>query len=100
MTDQPPSQTLLLDIYERLGGIQVSLKSIERLESKLDRTEVEHEKRLKDLDDKVAALEKFESRIGAYIWLGGSIVAGVLALLFEGIKYWLPSKDAVSKLFH
>ena|SRR6185312_6387749 len=95
-----PSQTLLLDIYERLGGIQVSLKSIERLEAKLDKTEADQEEKFVKLDERVAVLEKFESRIGAYIWVGGSIVSGVLFFLFEGLKYLLPSKEAISKLFH
>jgi len=61
--------TILLDIYERLGAIEAKLENVER-----------HEPR-------IVSLEKFEGRVGAYIWLGGSIASGVLFFLWEGLKY-------------
>jgi len=61
--------TILLDIYERLGGIEAKLEAGK-----------DHEKR-------ISKLERFEGRVGAYIWLGGGIVSGVLFMLVEGIKY-------------
>jgi hypothetical protein len=73
MTDQT---TILLDIYERLG----------KIEAKLEATDG-HESRIQNL-------EKFEGRVGAYIWLGGSIASGVLFFLWEGIRYGL------DKFFH
>jgi hypothetical protein len=66
-------QTILLDIYERLGGIEAKLAATK---------EQEHEAR-------IAKLERFEGRVGAYIWLGGSIASGVLFFLWEGIRYGL-----------
>lgn len=68
--------TILLDIYERLGAIETELKQIKKLE------------------DEVADLKEFKSRIGAYIWLGGSVASGVLFLLYNGLKY------AVDKWLH
>jgi len=72
MTDKTET-TILLDIYERLGTIETKLEMIK---------EQEHEPR-------IAKLEQFESKVSAYIWLGGSIVSGVLFFLWEGIKYGL-----------
>lgn len=63
--------TILLDIYERLGGIEAKLEATK---------EQEHEAR-------ITKLERFEGRVGAYIWLGGSIASGVLFFLWEGLKY-------------
>jgi hypothetical protein len=61
--------TILLDIYERLGKIETKIKFVEK-----------HEPRIE-------SLEKFEGRVGAYLWLGGSVVSGVLFLLYKGIEY-------------
>jgi hypothetical protein len=72
MTDKTET-TILLDIYERLGAIETKLEMIK---------EQEHEPR-------IAKLEQFENKVSAYIWLGGSIVSGVLFFLWEGIKYGL-----------
>jgi hypothetical protein len=68
MTDKTDT-TILLDIYQRLGSIEAKLEAVEK-----------HEPRL-------VKLERFEGRVGAYIWIGGGVVAGALSLLFEGIKY-------------
>jgi hypothetical protein len=65
----PTETTILLDIYERLGKIETKLEHVEKLE------------------DKIKDLEDFKSRVGAYLWLGGSIASGALFLLYEGIKY-------------
>ena len=65
--------TILLDIYERLGAIENELKSINE-----DHGETKSE--LKDL-------KEFKSRVGAYIWMGGSIASGALFLLYNGLKY-------------
>jgi hypothetical protein len=70
MTDKTDT-TILLDIYQRLGGIEAKLEA-----------GADHEKRISNL-------EKFEGRVGAYIWLGGSIASGALFMLWEGIKYGL-----------
>src|ERR1700743_1974374 len=99
MTNHPPSQTVLLDIYERLGGIEATLNAFGKLESRIERMEVKFEAKINKLDEQTADLEKFESRIAAYIWLGGSIVSGVLFFLWEGLKWFLP-KDAITRLFH
>ena len=64
-------KTILLNIYERLGAIENQLKHVEK-----------HEPR-------IANLERFEGRVGAYIWLGGSVASGVLFFLWEGVKYAL-----------
>lgn len=68
--------TILLDIYERLGGIEAQIKASSG-----------HEAR-------IAKLERFEGRVGAYIWLGGSIASGVLFFLWEGLRF------AADKWFH
>ena len=65
--------SILLDIYERLGAIEAKLEATK---------EQKHETR-------IVRLERFEGRVGAYIWLGGSIASGVLFFLWEGIKYGL-----------
>jgi len=65
--------SILLDIYERLGGIEAKLEATK---------EQKHEAR-------IAKLERFEGRVGAYIWLGGSIASGVLFMLWEGLKFGL-----------
>lgn len=61
--------TILLDIYERLGAIEAKLENVEKLEPR------------------IVKLERFEGKVGAYIWLGGSIASGVLFFLWQGIKY-------------
>jgi len=63
--------TILLDIYERLGSIEAKMGAVEKYEPR------------------IVQLEKFEGKISAYIWVGGSIVSGVLFFLWEGIKYVL-----------
>lgn len=93
------NQTILLDIYERLGGIEASLKSVDRIEVQIEKMESQLEDKIAKLDIRTDNLEKFESRIAAYIWVGGSIVSGVLFFLWEGLKYLIP-KDAIYKLFH
>ena len=65
--------TILLDIYERLGAIENQLKSINK----------DHEETKAELKD----LKEFKSRLGAYIWVGGSIASGALFLLYNGLKY-------------
>lgn len=67
--------TILLNIYERLGAIESQLKSLTKA----------HE----DTETDVKELKRFESRVGAYIWIGGSIASGVLFFLWEGLKYLL-----------
>lgn len=71
MVSGETNTSILLDIYQRLGGIEAKLENVK-----------DHEKRL-------GKLERFEGRVGAYIWLGGSIASGVLFFLWEGIKYGL-----------
>ena len=66
-------KTILLDIYERLGAIENQLKSINR----------DHEETKAEIKD----LKEFKSRLGAYIWVGGSIASGALFLLYNGLKY-------------
>ena len=61
--------TILLNIYERLGKIETQLEHLEKLENEVD------------------DLKQFKSRVGAYIWLGGSIASGVLFFLYEGLKF-------------
>lgn len=72
--------TILLDIYERLGTIEQQLRGLTKDH---DAMEIE----LNDLKD-------FKSKIGAYIWMGGLLVSGVLTLLWQGIKY------AADRWFH
>lgn len=67
------SDTILLDIYERLGAIENELKSLK--------------KKNDDSDVEIKELKEFKNRIAAYIWLGGSIASGVLFFLYEGVKY-------------
>jgi hypothetical protein len=93
------NQTILLDIYERLGGIEASLKSVEKIETQIEKMETQLEAKIAKLDERTDDLERFESRIAAYIWIGGSIVSGVLFFLWEGLKYFIP-KDFFYKLFH
>lgn len=75
MTDKTET-TILLDIYERLGAIEAKLEAVEK-----------HEPR-------IIKLERFEGRVGAYLWLGGSVVSGALFLLWEGLRY------GIDKWFH
>ena len=70
---QQTQTTILLDIYERLGAIENELKIISK-EREADRIDI-------------SSLKEFKSRISAYIWLGGSIISGVLFFLWEGLKY-------------
>lgn len=67
--------TILLDVYERLGAIETTLKSLNESH--------------KTMDGDVEDLKQFKGRVAAYLWLGGSIVSGVLFFLWEGIKYGL-----------
>ena len=72
--------TILLDVYERLGNIEQQLRSLTKnhdtMEAKLDE------------------LQDLKSRLGAYIWLGGTIVSGAVLILMQGFKY------AMDKWFH
>lgn len=87
---------ILLDIVSRLGGIEATLKNIERLELKLEKVE----SRLALVTDRTEHLETFEGRVASYIWLGGAIVSGVLFFLWEGIKYIFPAGDLIRRFFH
>jgi hypothetical protein len=69
------NQTILLDIYERLGAIETQIDTLIKSQDSARA----------DIDN----LKEFKSRLSAYVWLGGSIVSGVLFFLFEGIKYGL-----------
>jgi|AraplaMF_Col_mMF_1032025.scaffolds.fasta_scaffold00246_87 hypothetical protein len=79
MTDKTET-TILLDIYERLGAIETELKNINK----------NHD----DMAAEVKDLKEFKSRVAAYIWLGGSIISGIMFFLWQGLKYgldrWLP----------
>lgn len=74
------NQTILLNIYERLGAIEANQKAHSHHEQKTMDVQAAVELRIRNL-------EKFEGRVGAYIWLGGSIASGVLFMLWEGLKY-------------
>lgn len=67
--------TILLDIYERMGAMEVELRRLTK----------DHDEIYED----VAELKEFKSRVAAYIWIGGSVASGVLFFLYEGIKYIL-----------
>lgn len=75
--------TILLDIYERLGSIEAQLTSTAKQRDEMKEANDQLERR-------VDSLEKFEERVGAYIWVGGAIVSGALFLLWEGLAYLLP----------
>ncbi len=66
--------TILLNIYERLGAIEAKLE--------------DH----KELKEDVQELKDFKAKIGAYLLIGGSLVSGVIYLIWEGIKYFLAGK--------
>jgi hypothetical protein len=65
--------TILLDIYERLGTIEQQLRTLTS----------DH----KDMEEEMEDLKQFKSKVGAYIWMGGLLVSGVLTLLWQGLKY-------------
>jgi hypothetical protein len=65
--------TILLDVYERLGAIETTLKNLNESH--------------KSMDTDVEDLKQFKGRVAAYIWLGGSVASGVLFFLWEGLKY-------------
>lgn len=67
--------TILLDVYERLGAIESQLKNLNEGH--------------KTMDGDVEDLKQFKGRVAAYLWLGGSVVSGVLFFLWEGVKYGL-----------
>ena len=72
MTDKTET-TILLDIYERLGAIETELKNLTK----------SHD----EMQEEVEELREFKGRVAAYLWLGSSIVSGVLFFLWQGIKY-------------
>ena len=80
MNERKTDTTILLDIYERLGTIEQQLRELTKNHDSMDR----------ELDD----LKEFKQKVGAYIWLGGSLVSGVLFLLWQGAKY------ALDRWFH
>ena len=94
--DAKDHTSILLDIFERLGCIEATLKNIQRVEEKLEKLE----SKLVIVSDRTSKLETFEGRIASYIWLGGAVASGVLFFLWEGIKYLFPAKDLMNKLFH
>jgi hypothetical protein len=69
------SQTILLDVYERLGVIETELKNLNK----------SHDKMEAEVDE----LMDFKKRVSAYIWLGGSLASGILFFLYEGLKWTL-----------
>jgi hypothetical protein len=75
--------SILLDIYERLGAIETKLEHATKHD---DKSVERHDK----LEERVDSLEKFEAKVGAYIWIGGSVVSGALFLLWEGLTYLIP----------
>lgn len=80
-------QSILLDIYERLGSV----------EAKLTELADKHKDMSADVDD----LKDFKTRIGAYIWIGGSVAMGALYLLWQGLTYFSAEiRGAVGRLFH
>lgn len=72
--------TILLDIYERLGTIEQQLRTLTS----------DH----KEMEDELKDLKQFKSKVGAYIWVGGSIASGALVLLWQGAQY------AIGKILH
>lgn len=100
MSDQIPI-SILLDIKEDIGKLtgQMQDVKIELLSAAKHRQELADSssaaretlqplvKTVANLEIDVSGLKKFESRVGAYIWLGGSIASGVLFLLWEGLRY-------------
>ena len=82
-----PETTILLDIYEKLGSIDAKMTEMTKQHDEMAET--------------VSDLKDFKARIGAYIWLGGTFVAGVCVLLWNGLQYFSAEiRGALSRLFH
>lgn len=83
----PPETTILLDIYEKLGSVDAKLTEMTK----------QHD----EMSKNVAELQTFKARIGAYIWLGGTIAAGACVLLWNGLQYFSAEiRGALGRLFH
>ena len=89
---------ILLDIKEQIGVLNARVSdaahSRQRLEEgisalKDDVAEIKPViKSVAVLEPKVKELMDFKTRIGAYVWLGGTLVAGVCYLLWQGVVYF------------
>ncbi len=73
MSEQQTNTTILLDVYERLGNIEQQLRGLTK----------NHD----SMQEKLSELQDLKSRLGAYVWIGGAIVSGVVLFLAQGLKY-------------
>lgn len=70
------NQTILLDIYQRLGGIEAKLDSLKKVEDKLN-----------EIEKRTQKLEQFDGKIGSIVIACSTFVGMVAFFLAEGIKY-------------
>jgi lipid II:glycine glycyltransferase (peptidoglycan interpeptide bridge formation enzyme) len=96
--------TILLDIYERLGVIETKQDHTVKQIDKIDR-EVEEikpvAKKVSELEPVVKDLQLFKSRIGAIVFVAGTVLSAALYLLWQGISYFSTEiKAALGRLFH
>ena len=96
--DNEPYVSILLDIKQEIGVLNAQVmeaaRSRQRLEDGLialkdDVAEIKPViKSVAVLEPKVKELMDFKTRIGAYVWLGGTLVAGAVYLLWQGVVYF------------
>ncbi len=65
--------SILLDIYERLGVIEQQMRWLTKANDRME--------------EELAELRDLKSRLGAYVWIGGAVVSGVVLFLAQGLKY-------------
>ena len=90
--------SILLDIKEQIGVLNARVMdaahSRQRLEEGLNAIK-EDVAQIKPVVQSVAIIEPqvkelmdFKTRIGAYVWLGGTLAAGAAYLLWQGVVYF------------
>ena len=104
----PDHISILLDIKTEIGAINSRLDSGQDQRNRLERGQIEIRERIDiihpvvavvaDLKPKVDEFDKFRLRVGAYVWLGGILVVGVVTFLWHSLSFF--GAEIKARLFH
>ena len=96
---------ILLEIKKDIGALdarvtsatEIATESRARLEASLTTALADIKPRVDDLEKSTEDLIQFKARVGAYLWLAGSVISGALFLVWQGISFF---GDAIRRWLH
>lgn len=103
--------SILLDIKTEIGALNANMTEAMHSRRRLEQGVEEMKSTIAEIKPVVVAvaemrpevddLMRFKQRIGSYIWLGGSIAAGAVYILWQGVQFFSENlKSGVGKIFH